>query len=300
MLEFKEVATEDQCRLQPMLLKEKNRGCEYTFGNVIIWSQIYATKVAYYGEGAVIRHDRHGAGYLVPIGEYNLETMVELMLEDAKSNGHEERFNILAAELEDFNRIEDVFPNRFRYQLERDYSEYVYLSENLRELQGKRYHNKRNHIARFIDNHPNYRFSVIDESNIDRVRQMNEEWKKRYTEDASANLKEEISVVSRAFDNFFDIGLDGGFIESNNEILAFSMGEPINDDIYCIHIEKAFHEVQGSYAIINREFARHYCKEHQYINREDDVGDEGLRKAKLSYYPDYITEKITIIPTNRA
>lgn len=298
MLEFHEVTVEDKCRLQPMLQNEKNRGCEYTFGNVILWSKIYATKVAYYNEGAVIRHDRHGAGYLVPVGEYDLKNILELMLEDAKKSKHEDRFSILAADKADFEKIDTIFPSRFKYKDERDYAEYVYLSENLRELPGKKYHNKRNHIARFLDNNPDYSFNVITKDNIERVKVMNEEWRKRYEIEANDSLKEEISVAARAFDLFFESGLDGGFIESNKEIIAYSMGEAINDSTYCIHLEKAFHDIQGSYAVINRDFARHFCKDYIYINREDDVGEEGLRRAKLSYYPEIITEKITIVPSN--
>ena len=294
MLEFKEVSLEDRCRLQPMLLKERNRGCEYTFGNVILWAKIYATKVAYYNEGAVIRHDRHGAGYLFPIGVYDLKTVVELMLDDAKMRGAEDRFCILAADKDDFERLNEIFPGRFTYREERDYAEYIYLSQNLRELSGKKYHNKRNHIARFIDNHGNYQFYPITKDNIERVKAMNHEWIKIYSQNADENLRDETSVVTKAFDLFFELGLDGGFIESEGRVLAFSMGEAINSETYCIHIEKAFHEIQGSYAIINREFAKHFCSDYIYINREDDVGEEGLRKAKLSYYPKLITEKITI------
>ena len=296
MLEFREVAIEDKSRLQPMLLQEKNRGCEYTFGNVILWSKVYATKVAYYEEGAVIRHDRHGAGYLFPIGEYNLKTIVELMLEDARSLKHEERFSILAAEEEDYIRLNEIFPDRFTFRQERDYAEYMYLGENLRELPGKKYHNKRNHIARFIDKHPNFSFNPITKDNIHRVSQMNDRWSEMYGNISNVSLSEEMSMVKVALKHFFEIGLDGGFIESEGEILAYSMGEPINETTYCIHIEKAFHEIQGSYGIINREFARHFCKDYLYINREDDVGDEGLRRAKLSYYPEFLTDKITITP----
>ncbi|MCL2539301.1 MAG: phosphatidylglycerol lysyltransferase domain-containing protein, partial [Oscillospiraceae bacterium] len=103
-------------------------------------------------------------------------------------------------------------------------------------------------------------------------------------------------AVTMAFEHFEELDFDGGFIESGGRVLAYSIGEPINAGVYCVHIEKAFHEIQGSYAIINREFAREFCAGYEYINREDDVGEEGLRKAKLSYYPEFLTQKITIVP----
>ena len=188
MLDFHEISVEDKSRLQPLLRNEKNRDCEYTFGNVILWSEIYGTKVAYLDEAAIIRHERHGAGYLVPVGRYDLKAVVELMLEDARRCNKEDRFSILAADISDFEKIEKIFPGRFQYREERDYAEYIYLSENLRELQGKKYHNKRNHIARFIDNHPSFTFNVVDKDNIDRVKAMNDEWRNRYSDEANSGL----------------------------------------------------------------------------------------------------------------
>ena len=292
MLKFNEVTPKDKDRLRPMLLAEKDRGCEYTFGNIIIWNSIYATKVAYMNGSAIIRHDKHGIGYLFPVGEYDLQTAVRSMLEDAEREN--DRFRIFAADRHDFKRLDEAFPGMFVFKEERDYSEYVYLSEHLRELKGKRYHQKRNHISRFLQHNPDYGFSVITPDNIARVREMNDEWCSRYGCEFNESLDEEQCATKMAFDNFTELDFDGGFIESEGKVLAYSMGEQINADVYCVHIEKAFHEIQGSYAIINREFARRFCAGHTYINREDDVGEEGLRKAKLSYNPDHLTDKITI------
>lgn len=292
MLQFSQVTTEDKERLLPLLFSEKHRGCEYTFGNIYIWKDIYGTKVAYTDcGGAVIRHDRHGVGYLFPVGQCDLKYAIESMLADAEEEG--DRFRIFAADKEDFSHLESIFPGKFQYKEERDYAEYIYRSENLRELAGKKYHKKRNHIARFLQEQPDYQFTVIDRGNIDRVSAMNERWYKEYG-DAGESLLEEHCATKEAFDHFFELGMDGGFIENKGEIIAYSMGEAINSDTYCVHIEKAFHEIQGSYAIVNRDFARRFCSEYDCINREDDVGEEGLRKAKLSYYPEIITDKITI------
>ncbi len=292
MLDFSEIALKDKELLQPMLLKEKHRGCEYTFGNIVIWRSIYATKVAYLNGGAVIRHDTHGVGYLFPVGDFDLKEVVDAMMEDAVNEG--DKFRIFASDIEDFHRLEDIYPGKFQYKEERDYAEYVYLSENLRELKGKKYHQKRNHISRFTQNQPDCVFRKIDRDNIARVREMNDEWCRLYGCQQNKSLVEEQCATRNAFDHFFELGFDGGFIESGGKILGFSIGEPINSEYYCVHIEKAFHEIQGSYAMINREFARAFCEGYKYINREDDVGEEGLRKAKLSYYPEEITDKLTI------
>ena len=292
MLDFAKVTLKDKDKLRRLLINELDRGCEYTFGNIIIWNDAYKTKVAYHDGSAVIRHNRHGISYLFPVGDYDLKTIIEMMMDDAEREG--EAFRIVSAVKPDFERLEVVFPGMFGYNEERDYSEYVYLSEDLRELSGKKYHQKRNHIARFSENHPGYEFREIDENNIARVIEMNERWNNLYGNRGGESLNEEHDAVASALKHFFDLELGGGFIENNSEIFGFSIGEPIDKNTYCVHIEKAFHEIQGSYAVINRDFARHFCKDFMHINREDDVGQEGLRKAKLSYHPEYFIEKYNV------
>ena len=293
MLEFTEVTLRDKDRLSAILQNEKHRGCEYTFGNIVIWKGVYETKVAFIKErGAVIRHGSHGAGYLFPVGEYNLRDVITAMMEDAARVGEE--FRIFGADMSDFEMLQEEFFGKFRYKQERDYAEYVYLSENLRELKGRKYHQKRNHISRFLQNNPNHEFKIIDRDSIAKVRAMNDEWCALYGCSENDNMSDEQCATQRAFENFFELGFDGGFIESEGRVVAYSMGEPITGDTYCVHIEKAFHEIQGSYAMINREFARRFCEGYTYINREDDVGEEGLRKAKLSYHPEFLTEKLTV------
>ena len=90
---------------------------------------------------------------------------------------------------------------------------------------------------------------------------------------------------------FFDLGLTGGLIRSEGKVIAFAIGEELNDNTYVVHIEKAFYDIQGAYQIINQQFAAANCQNYDYINREDDAGDEGLRRAKLSYYPAFFVEK---------
>ena len=77
----------------------------------------------------------------------------------------------------------------------------------------------------------------------------------------------------------------------DNQIVAFTMGEPICSDTFVVHIEKAFPDVQGAYPMINQQFVEHECMQYKYVNREEDIGEEGLRKAKRSYRPVFMVEK---------
>ena len=105
------------------------------------------------------------------------------------------------------------------------------------------------------------------------------------------SLFDESCAVEQAFKHFFELGLDGGLLRVKGRPIAFAMGEPLNFDTYVIHIEKAFHEIQGAYQMINQQFAAANCGNFTYVNREDDAGDEGLRRAKLSYDPAFLLEK---------
>jgi len=129
---------------------------------------------------------------------------------------------------------------------------------------------------------------LISDDNIEETWNMNVEWCKRNDCKRSSSLRKEYCAVARCFENYRALELEGGIIRAGGKIVAFTIGEKLNPNTYVIHIEKAFSDIQGAYQMINREFAA-YIKEKYpeivYVNREEDMGDEGLRKAKLSYYP---------------
>ena len=104
-------------------------------------------------------------------------------------------------------------------------------------------------------------------------------------------MENELHVNRRALRHMAELVLDGGMLYKGEELVAFSLGEPLNSNTYVVHIEKAIASIQGAYPMINQQFVLHNCQEYQYVNREDDTGDEGLRKAKLSYYPALLVEK---------
>jgi hypothetical protein len=98
-------------------------------------------------------------------------------------------------------------------------------------------------------------------------------------------------VTLNALAHLEELELKGGLIRLDGEVIAFTLGEPICEDTFVVHIEKAFADIQGAYPMINQQFVEHECSDYQYINREEDTGAEGLRKAKLSYRPVFLVEK---------
>lgn len=294
MLTFTHVKVEDREQIEKILHRETGRGCEYTFGNIFIWRSVYGTEVAFSDDGmCVVRFDREVDAYLFPVGSGDLKTTVLDMHADSIERGVP--FRIIAAGREDTEKLETLFPGRFAFHENRDFAEYVYNSGDLINLAGKNYHGKRNHISRFMAEYPGYSFEEISSENIAEVRGMNDRWYKEYLPDETDNgLEHEMAAANDCFGYFFELGFKGGFIRVNGKVAAFAVGEPIDAETFCVHIEKACYDVNGAYTVINRDFARRFCTGYQYINREDDVGQEGLRRSKLSYHPAKITEKYVV------
>lgn len=187
--------------------------------------------------------------------------------------------------------LETLFPGQFEFTEERAYFDYIYLRESLVELKGKKLHGKKNHLNAFKNTYPDWKFEHITSENIDECWQMNEEWSRQNEMSLGSGLLKEKTALRTAFDNFFEEGLVGGLIRVDGKVIAYSMGHKLNSDTFVVHFEKAFADIRGAYQIINQQFAQHCCEGYTYINREDDTGLEGLRKAKLSYLPQILLTK---------
>lgn len=187
-------------------------------------------------------------------------------------------------------KVEELFPGKFDFEPLRDSFDYIYLTENLINLPGKKFHGKRNHIAAFMRENE-WSYEPITADNLDECRAMNAEWERRNREKDPEAMDDELDAINISFENYFDLGFVGGLLRANGEVVAFTFGEEMNPEVFCTHIEKAYADVRGAYPMINLEFAANALSQYKYINREDDTGSEGLRKAKLSYCPDILLEK---------
>lgn len=188
----------------------------------------------------------------------------------------------------------DWFPGMFEICANRDNFDYVYTVEKLSTLRGKKLHGKRNHIARFMDE-GDWHYEPLTEKNMDECRRMAKEWTSLRAEKWNEEMELEVGVLEVACANFHALGLCGGVLYKGDKIVAFTIGEPLNTDTFVVHFEKAFPDLQGAYPMINQQFILHEAQNYQYVNREEDTGDLGLRKAKLSYYPDLLVKKYTAV-----
>lgn len=292
MLEFRDIELSDRHWIEPLLRMSDFRSEEYSFTFCYIWRKIFNYKVAHMNDYFLLKSERgtHPPSYLYPAGSGDVVPVIEALMEDARRNGAGFLFHAVLEE--QVKLLETLYPNRFHFMPLDDYFDYVYDAQSLITLAGKKLHAKRNHINRFIEDNPDWVYEPITPENLPEVLLMNDSWVKRHDdEELTKSFMDESNSVREAIHDFMALGMDGGIIRAGGRIVAFSMGDRLSSDTYLVHIEKACYDVQGAYAIINREFARHNCSDYLYINREDDSGQEGLRKAKLSYRPVFMVKK---------
>jgi hypothetical protein len=215
--------------------------------------------------------------------------MVELVIEDAHREGVKPV--IAGCSLAEKQKLEELFPGKFTFTADDSKFDYIYKSSDLATLSGRKYHGKRNHISAFIKNNPDWSFEEINPANIGQCASMNERWLMLNEYKDEEAISAEHNALNVALAHFDELGFYGGLIRVDHEVVAFSFGEKLKDGIFCTHFEKAYSSIQGAYPIINREMAIRLCDEYELINREEDTGAPGLRKAKRSYYPEIWLEK---------
>ena len=294
MIKFKRIGLEDKAWMDELIAAADKASCNQNFTNLFIWSDTYNHLVARIDDYLVVKG---GLGdvkrYLFPTGSGDIKPVIEAMMQDALHCRHE--FVMVGLLPEDVALLEKHYKGSFEFKKRRDGFDYVYLLERLVLLPGRKLHAKRNHINFFIENNE-WMFEPITPENLGECRKMNEEWYRQKEHSCSTGLANERKAVEKCFENYFGLGLEGGLLRASGRIVAYTIGEPLNSDTYVIHIEKAFSSIRGAYQMINREFANFIKDKYPhiiYVNREDDMGDKGLRKAKLSYYPDRMIEKYT-------
>lgn len=289
MIPFKTVELTDRSWIEERLRQSDFKSCDYSFVNNYIWR--VPNRIAFAdvnGFYCLTNGEEGRRDYNYPAGSGDIRPVIEALMADAADRGC--CFRLRGISEENTKLLETLFPGVFVFESHRDYCDYIYRVDRMISLSGKKLHGKRNHISRFKDN-PDWAYEDITTENIDECWRMNQDWCKLYKCIEDESLNHEACAVKQAFGHFFDLGLRGGLLRVGGKVVAYTMGEPLSSDTYVMHIEKAFPDVQGAYPMINQQFLIHNCEGYTYVNREEDLGDEGLRKAKMSYYPDILLDK---------
>lgn len=301
-LEFKKITLEDQQLLQMKLRTLNCKLLNYNFTTLFIYRNLIHCKYALFEDFLIIKTFIRGKErFLFPVGNGDPEEAFNAInAYSFAKNGYCHFFqfceNNAKPLLKWADRIKEKGEIEYRFYENRGEFEYIYLTENLINLEGHKYKVKRNHVNHFLKNN-SWSMEIIEENNLKEVINFSNEW------DVNLNIKEdsllyrENIALAEAFDHYFHLGIKGLLIRVNEKIVAFAIGNPLCDDTYQVLFEKADRNIHSSYAIINKEFARVIASDYTYINRAEDCGNEGLRKAKLSYNP-YIIQQVFHIELN--
>lgn len=290
-INWKKISLDDKEIINSYYKLTKYRTCEFTFANNFLWSPYYGIYYAIVEDMLVFMARESVFSVTFPLGDGDIKKTIDLLMEYFKEIEKEFKMHLISPE--QFELMEKMYPGQFKIEYNRDDADYIYESEKLISLSGKKLHSKRNHINKFKENHTNWQYESISDDNFQECIEMSHEWKKQNESDIDEK-NAEYQVTLNALKLRKELGLVGGLLRLDGKVIAFTLGEECCECTFIVHIEKAFGDIQGAYPLINQQFIEHEATNYRYINREEDTGSEGLRKAKLSYYPVFLVQKGTL------
>ena len=294
MIEFKSITVNDKQIYKKYAEQTPPQGCEVGFCNLFLWGE---QKIQEEHGNLLMLSSFSKSIYPFPMGNGDIKKSIDAIINDAKERGIP---CIISSVYPDNKAVLDsLYTNQFEFVSNRDWADYLYRIEDLASLVGKKYHKKRTHLNNFQKNHQGYSVEAISSKNLSAVIDLVNEWyitKEKI--DAEADFAYEKKVFRKAMDNYYELGLEGICITWQGKLLAVTFGSRLNDTTFDVHFEKADSTVDGAYTVVNYEYANYIKNKYpeiEFLNREDDMGLEGLRKAKLSYKPFKIIEKYRAI-----
>lgn len=292
MLQFHVLQLSDRAWVQRALNKSQFMGCEYSFANNLAWRRAADTRVARYKDfyvSASFDTEDGVPSFLFPAGSGDDGDVLREMAETAIALGFPLR--IAGVTRSSLARLQAICPDGFTAEAYPDGFDYIYETKDLMDLSGRKYHKKRNHLMQFRRAYENYSFSEMTPEDYDACITMSAQFyneKHGYTDRSSVA---EQFAIHTYFEHFQELALCGGVLRVDGKLVGFSIGEPLCRNVFVTHIEKADVAYHGAYTALTQAFTAHFAKDFRYINREEDLGIEGLRKAKQSYYPAWMLEK---------
>ena len=296
---FKDIDMESRELLNPYFDLVDYEACEYCFNTLYMWQHLYKTGY-YIGDGfAVIVAEYEGNTFsILPLAKKeDMPRVIKFVIDYFEKEQKKIYFRGITKEVVDY--LKENYPDKFDYTEERDLFDYVYDGASMRELKGRKNVKKRNHINYFLKEYESrFEYRLLDENDFDACLKLVEEWTSNKEENGQVDeeMEEELIGIKKLFNSFpvikDKLKIAGIFIDGKLE--AFTMGEYLNPNMALIHIEKANPSIRGLYPYINQQFLVNEFSDVEFVNREEDLGIEGLRKAKLSYHPVKFVEKYTV------
>ncbi|MGX8712110.1 MAG: DUF2156 domain-containing protein [bacterium] len=288
MLTFHPLTVADREAVQRVTLHAGRRNCNYTFANLVGWQFWFHTEVCVLADAVVLRFNFDGErAYMVCTAGELSGTLLQALLDDGGGNllllGMEDN---QAAALSNSQFLILNSPFSISIEPRRNQYDYLYRRADLASLQGGLLKAKRNHAGRFRAEHPDFEYRPLSPGLFDECRRLTAAWAEEKA--ASATIDAERRVMETVFSHWEALGMMGGSIFVDGRMVAFTYGAAVTTDTFDVCVEKADRSVEGAFAIVNQQFAEHLPEQYIYLNREEDMGIPGLRKAKLSYHPEIL------------
>ena len=288
MLNFRDIKLEDKDKARELLSYSDFRGCEYTFGNNFIWSKPYKMQIAFYKDFYLAESDGE---YFYPAGRGDIKEVISLLKDCARERG--ENLRICSSPKGGMEYLKELYGDSVEIRSNADYFDYCYNREDLAYLIGKKYHSKRNFINRFMQN--KWSYEEISKENINDCYTVLDKWYNENYDGGDSSMEDEVFASRQGLEHFKELDFTGGILKVEGEPVAFTFGERINSDSFDVHVEKGLNLYDGTYPMINREYVSRIPSDIKYINRDEDMGEQNLKKAKQSYHPVFMEEKFRII-----
>lgn len=296
MLEWSIPEAEDEDWINSCIAVSGTMASDASFANIYLLRNKYSTKISRYKDFVIRKYSGKGArcGYTFPLGKGDVAKALAEIEKDAKECGERLQFAFVTEEQKDV--LENAMPARFCYSSDAGDSDYIYLRSELASLSGKAFHKKKNHFSKFVRTYPDYKYYEIGACNIYDAQKVADAWYYEHLQDEDASQLAEYKAIKEALENFEELGLIGGIIYVNDSPCAMTIASKINENTVDVHFEKAVGEyaLNGGYAAINKLFSEKLDGV-TWLNREEDIGIEGLRKAKLSYRPKIMLKKYSVV-----
>ena len=290
---FNPVTLRDKAWVDSIVMAENSPSADYNFGNIYIWDSFYKQQICRF-ENRMMTRLGYGeeCAFVFPIGSGPLAPAMEALRAYCAENGCP--LVLYGLTEKHVGELEALYPGCFAFEKDSDFADYIYSAEKLATYAGKALHGKKNHCNRFEAEQDDWDFVPITRERIPGCLEMLELWTEENAGRLDSSIRDEHEAILRAFADYEALGLEGGILRSGGEILGFSLGEMASPDTFNVHFEKAETAVNGAYPMVCRELTRMVMRSHpglRYVNREDDMGLETLRKSKLSYRPEFLLEK---------
>ena len=289
-MEFKRITLENIGEIKPFFTENKNRICDCTVGGTFIWRDYHKSEYAIEDGVFYLKVAYPETAFAPPRGVGTGKGSYERIIEYCDTIGIPAR--LCAVSEPTLQGILELFPGS-ESRTDRSWTDYLYLSEDLINLAGRKYSGQRNHINRFTREHNEWSFDLITQSNVGEIRSFYKKYAMEHVKDAPAYIEGDRKAIE-VLDNLDAYGIFGGALRVSGEIVGVSFGETVGDTLF-VHAEKADTAYSGSYPMLMNQFVRAFAGESvEYVNREEDDGDEGLRTSKLSYHPTALLHKYAV------